>query len=150
MRQGEAVPRLTDLPPLAWVGGWKSPSISDPYLCLLKADGSLHSVLDRLLLADLLGSRLLLDFIQHRFGPVEGGNRLHFEDHVLVVEVVLREEVDVWARLGQFVSVVAIVFAASVATLRVGFLLLGLGEEHARFDVHEVRGHGDEFAGDLW
>ena len=73
MRQGEAVPRLTDLPPLVWVGGWKSPSISDPYLCLLKADGSLHFVLDRLLLSDLLGSRLLLDFIQHRFGPVEGG-----------------------------------------------------------------------------
>ena len=30
-----------------------------------------------------------------------------------------------------------------------GLFLLGLGEEHARFDVHEVRGHGDEFTGDL-
>ena len=30
-----------------------------------------------------------------------------------------------------------------------GLLLLGLGEEHARFDVHEMGGHGDEFAGDF-
>ena len=30
-----------------------------------------------------------------------------------------------------------------------GLFLLGLGEEHARFDVHEMGGHGDEFAGDL-